>query len=138
MALALWVTSLCADIEWAGGDPQRSVHLAGGCMIVGVENAVTTGSTYLLEPHGWTCYAGTGRPIVWWFAGYDPKFYTRVWVPMWFIATIALTVSGSAWRFKRRLARRIASGCCRGCGYDRRGLHADGACPECGAVPASG
>jgi hypothetical protein len=34
--------------------------------------------------------------------------------------------------------RRFGPHACKGCGYDRRGLPAEGPCPECGTTPARG
>lgn len=58
--------------------------------------------------------------------------YRAVFVLTWpiglaLLATgVPLVVSG------RRIRRRARLGLCAACGYDRRGLEADSACPECG------
>ena len=65
--------------------------------------------------------------------------WRRGHVPYW--AMIAAFLGAGvpavrAWVTRRRRMRRVAAGCCPGCGYDLRATP-DG-CPECGAAAASG
>lgn len=73
---------------------------------------------------------------------FDKNFLT--WNPIWpgliastsfwGLASFLLSVGLSGWRRRRRLAR----GRCPSCGYDKRGLDANAACPECGASGPTG
>jgi hypothetical protein len=62
-----------------------------------------------------------------------------LWGPLladWAIFTAALVLPTLMVRFVVAIRRR--PWLCSACGYDRRGLTADAACPECGAVPGRG
>jgi hypothetical protein len=50
------------------------------------------------------------------------------------VAVYGLFLTMFYWRDFRRWRLRRA-GCCERCGYDRRGLGAGAACPECGMAP---
>jgi hypothetical protein len=59
-------------------------------------------------------------------------------IPFWgFCAIAASPTLVPLWLLLRGRSRTRA-GCCRFCGYDRRGLPAEAKCPECGTVPARG
>ncbi|HZW06766.1 MAG TPA: hypothetical protein VFF65_06555, partial [Phycisphaerales bacterium] len=61
--------------------------------------------------------------------------YRYLAVVLW-PAPIVLAAAGWVlYGLGRRAAARAVEGRCRLCGYDRRGLAADGRCPECGAAP---
>jgi hypothetical protein len=53
-------------------------------------------------------------------------------IPAWLPPVLLLAVTAFAWRGSLRRARRRRAGCCAACNYDRRGLPATTACPECG------
>jgi hypothetical protein len=56
-----------------------------------------------------------------------------IFVPLW-IPTVLLAAPTS-WLWYRRLRYRFGPGRCPKCGYDRVGLAAEVACPECGCIP---
>jgi hypothetical protein len=72
-------------------------------------------------------------PTVWWqFA--TGMMGTRYWVqiPLWPVVLLTAIPAFLMWRTDLRLWRRGRAGRCLTCGYDRLGLAADAACPECG------
>jgi hypothetical protein len=62
--------------------------------------------------------------------------YLSVNVPFWFLAALVLTWLVTALGLIRLTRRKQHQ--CAACGYDRRGLRAGAACPECGAGPQRG
>ena len=54
---------------------------------------------------------------------------TTVVMPLWMASVPMAAWTALLWR---RLLRRRRVGACEACGYDRRGLAGDAACPECG------
>lgn len=54
-----------------------------------------------------------------------------LWIP--FVLTLGPFLY--LWHTDRKAARRARAGACASCGYDRVGLLAGAACPECGALP---
>ena len=66
----------------------------------------------------------------WWFEHGDDAAATYIAIPLWIPLIIAATSTLLiCWRDRRR-----DPNSCRKCGYDRTGLPADRACPECGAA----
>lgn len=73
------------------------------------------------------------RMILW----YDKRlaYGLNPWeYPLWPVVVLLAAATAFAWR-ARRHARRC--GLCTKCGYDRRGLVHDTACPECGTMGKS-
>jgi len=77
-----------------------------------------------------------GRQLYWRF----DCFYRRnpvIWsfiIPLWALSLSAAAPAVLLWRSSFRANRRARIGHCPACGYDRRGLPDDLACPECGAA----
>lgn len=65
-------------------------------------------------------------------AGWDIRFVS---IPLWMVLAAAVVPAARAWRADARTRRAQSPSSCGTCGYDRRGLAADGKCPECGTVP---
>jgi hypothetical protein len=57
-------------------------------------------------------------------------------IPLWLPAAVMLSSTGCAWLMDSRARRRTRLNICPKCRYDRAGLAAGAACPECGAPPA--
>ena len=55
-------------------------------------------------------------------------------VPLWIPLVLLGVPTGVAWWRDRRRGRRLNAGECPSCGYDRAGLAAGAACPECGVA----
>jgi hypothetical protein len=69
----------------------------------------------------------------WWFAVYRwqvlPGAIKSVHAPIWFFALLTAVPTAMLWRRDCKLL----PGTCPKCGYDRTGLPANRACPECGS-----
>lgn len=59
------------------------------------------------------------------------RFVFNLAVPIWLFVALAALPTIAAWRVGARVNRRLRSGCCLNCGYDRRGIPQDAVCPEC-------
>ncbi len=86
---------------------------------------------------GWRVTPGSNLwslvpPRRWWLEFRQvPNGAWRLFVPLWaVVAPLAIATALAFWR-SRRIER---SGCCGECGYDRTGLKAGAACPECGTA----
>lgn len=55
-------------------------------------------------------------------------------IPLWSPLFIVVACTGLIWWRDRVMTRWEISGCCKKCGYDRRGLDATTKCPECGEL----
>jgi hypothetical protein len=79
----------------------------------------------------------TLRPrLEWRWGWYEGKLGKVLTIPIWIPASLSLTgFAALAW-LDRRAARTERAGHCPRCGYDRAGLPADAACPECGVAHA--
>jgi hypothetical protein len=87
---------------------------------------------------GWDCFAYDGGWSFDWpgFHLEGDNYSSWGWVSLWMPWTLASLVGGLVWcPFFATRRRRRAAGCCVWCGYDRAGLAAGAACPECGGVP---
>lgn len=108
-------------------------HLSAGQ--VGHSHFLLSGERPPAQPE-WRIYA-TQWPFRW---GFDlSRFHSRpVWassaiaVPLWLPAAIVMGATAVAWRLDSQARHRARAGICLRCGYDRSGLAADAACPECG------
>lgn len=104
----------------------------------GVE-AMRNTATMFRMPNGW--YAS--RRVDWGVRIWLPEWKTEpssvaVLIPFWAPACLTLSASLTAWRLDVAAWRRIRAGTCARCGYDRTGLAAGTACPECGSKRAVG
>jgi hypothetical protein len=86
---------------------------------------------------GWVGPWGTELEGIVWVVGVVGLWALGVLV---IVAPLVLVVAGPAavveWIGRVRKRARARRGLCASCGYDRRGLGADAACPECGARAA--
>lgn len=127
--IALWVVSghrgfVAVKSGWCG------VYLASGKVaIYAVEPTAPTqfrmGSGLLPHARDWNPWA---------FALTLTKNRWPVGIPLWALVVLAVLVAAGAWRLDVLARRRRGVVSCPKCGYDRAGLAAGLACPECGAV----
>jgi hypothetical protein len=78
-------------------------------------------------------------PTAWWWWGdlsSNAPAVCVVAVPLWVPASLALAITALAWRLDALARRRAMINLCATCRYDRTGLAAGVACPECGSPPA--
>ncbi len=82
--------------------------------------------------HLW--FQSCNSPWQWGFA-YTWNRSPEIIIPIWFPALLSLLATAAAWRADAKYLRRAREGACPACGYDRAGLAAGAACPECGKQP---
>jgi hypothetical protein len=107
----------------------RALELAGGGPGPDPFDAGWTSSRFFLrfafESRGGRCSYGGAT----WIG-------TAETIPVWCVIAVGTLAASSAWRLDT-LARRLARlNLCPKCGYDRAGLAAGAACPECGRSAA--
>ena len=139
--LVLWAASLWLMVTWRDGGGSTQVTLGNGCLTFRSEEwwwgppppanrplARTTRTGGL--PEGWGLWLRSPR------APMRPRFafelagHTAEVPLVWAALPLTLPPGLAA----QRRSRRVPPGHCPGCRYDRAGLEADVACPECGAV----
>lgn len=81
---------------------------------------------------------GTDRAGVWpprWWPEFetDGRGGRGVGLPLWIPTAACLLAAAAFWRTDAAHRRRLRTGLCPACGYDRAGLPAAAACPECNA-----
>jgi hypothetical protein len=82
------------------------------CVVIGTLPSWLLGFAFLIQGKGGTSWIGVVLLATWAVAFHCVCFFGRAW-----------TEAGLA-----------GPGCCLNCGYDRRGLGVEAACPECGKV----
>ena len=88
-------------------------------------------------PHGWRM-GQTQTPYIYWWFGRNGSGPSSVYIiPLWPAVLLALLATAAAWRADSQHLRRARAGMCPACGYDRAGLAAGVACPECGAAASA-
>ena len=113
--------------------------------------------------HGWFLGVNTGRVDFGWhrspihstqipdFYNYHPRWelalgsefslsgpvFYYVVVPLWFPSVCLILLTAFIWRRDALIRGWALAGACRRCHYDRTGLAAIAACPECGCVSPS-
>lgn len=93
------------------------------------------GKPYVLDVYA---TSPRSREIVWTFCHFHERGtgYAGWVVPLWAPLILLAGTNAIAWHVPVRARLRRRRGDCSSCGYDRRGLAATAACPECGAGPA--
>ena len=128
LLLVVWVVSECRGIARTCEDGSV-VGICRGMFFVAdrpVFPVTITPPMYQQRPTR-GLFTWNDRPLA---AILDPQSRLPIGVP--FLASFLLTAS--AWRFDALARRRALAGFCLICDYDRAGLAADTACPECGKV----
>ena len=77
-------------------------------------------------------------PFQWWFRFGRGSSTWAVEIPVWVLVVPSLLITAVAWRndiLVRRRERAVRLNRCPNCNYDRTGLAAGAACPECGVTP---
>lgn len=87
---------------------------------------------------GWSA-ARLSEEYRWRYGGWMPSWsvdaqrrFSKVEVPLWLVAAPFGAGAIGVGVVRRRARERVAAGNCMACGYDRQGLAAGVACPECG------
>ena len=127
--LLVWLVSFLLCPMWS----PRGARLWIGNGAVGYQ-----GGEAVSPPDFHLFRAGTfpfSGPAVWKPVVAKNALGTLVIVPIWIAAIPIAAASFAMWRMDIRRSRRIRSGLCLRCAYDRRGLAIDAACPECGSKP---
>jgi hypothetical protein len=135
LIIALWVE--VGEVSWASPGRSFELYLGHGSFRLCVPAYTVAG--WMFSPVGTYIPLVTGNDHCWWFHHRSWTFYSPYgastgseWiVPIWPFAVGAIAASAYFWI--RRGRPRI--GACVACGYDRRGLEVDAACPECGSKP---
>src|SRR5262245_45486269 len=126
LLLALWIFSLCVHSYWNDGEG-LSFSLHAG--VIGYYKVPKADA----PPRSCGMYSSPpGSPSQWWFLSVDVPPRRIIWTPLWVPTAVAAIPAVALWW--PVLRRRRGPGQCQGCGYDRGGLAADAACPECGKV----
>lgn len=128
---------------WLPGN--RNIVLMSGCLWLSADQPPPANMPPVhLGPHLVDNNMGTAPEFVWRFLHVKNRITEFATVPLWSILPPMAAATVFAWRerlpavTKRcRTAARRRRGACVSCGYDRRGLAAAAACPECGSVPTA-
>jgi hypothetical protein len=134
--VAAAVAVLCPLTRWLKGqwispatNPTLAVVMAGETVVFRYQGA-GFGPGIAPSQFWWD-----GGPVKWsiWFHFQSYPDQTQLVIPMWPFAVVPGIGALLLWRGELP-ERRRRLGLCAGCGYDRRGLEAGAACPECGAA----
>jgi hypothetical protein len=121
-------------VQWrATGDTIGMFSLDQGCIYIFSSLGIDPSRTVHVE---WSVQSSIDTFTLW-----QPRLWRNpdtlsVLVPLWLLALPLALVTGVAWTLDFRQRRRALRGQCLNCGYDRAGIAAMGACPECGVVPS--
>lgn len=140
LGVAWWLTG----VWWVGVQITRSFEIDFGqraVWLVYTDVALMNRLNTPLRPPSpvpsITAYKGINPEADIWQPQYIPQGIpptTRtVLIPFWMLLALTLVPTGLLWQAEFRAARRRRLvGHCLACGYDRAGLKAEAACPECG------
>jgi len=65
----------------------------------------------------------------------DDRYWWSITLPLWVFAVPTLFAVAIGWKCENAARRRVRTGLCRSCNYDRTGLPEGAVCPECGSKP---
>jgi hypothetical protein len=128
LLVVVWIGSVAANLTW--------------CSPVTTELTLYKGRLQFRH----TVVGGPDPDREWWagfWAGRSPLWTPQilsvpgrlaVTLPLWIPTGAVLLVTASAWRLDMLARRRERAGLCPKCYYDRAGLAAGAACPECGSA----
>ncbi len=85
--------------------------------------------------YGWHRTRSSLLALAMWFGISDGPRGSWITVPVLGPALVSGAIAGLAWRLEAAARRRAERNLCSRCGYDREGLAAGAACPECGREP---
>lgn len=141
--LAAWLASARWCLEWHDGTLNEVVVQCGAARIT----CETGPSVSYSVKNGWYFWKLPETSLSVWrprlqlssyhstTPGVDVRI-TYATLPLWMPVALALVPTVAAWYLDGRARRRVAPHLCPKCRYDRTGLAAEAACPECGQLPA--
>ncbi|HMN42883.1 MAG TPA: hypothetical protein PKE29_18735 [Phycisphaerales bacterium] len=135
LMVVAWIGSGWWGAGWMGqrGD---ALQVAGGRVLWGHD-----GGMNFLEFNPGVHFGASNFKFAWWFQWLDngrPIGHGSAWVvvvPLWALVLMMAFVTAVAWHLDTLAHRRAHAHHCTKCNYDRAGLVAGAACPECGSVP---
>lgn len=137
VALAIglaWFASRWIWIERVTIDRRSFVGIE--CGLAGWLRCETGSYPVLDRSPGWSLVKAE-RPewLLWGWEWTSDRQSSSFGVPLWPFAILAAIPACVLWVRTAKGRARAVAGRCPTCGYDRRGLAADAACPECGSKP---
>jgi len=133
LLVVVWIGSGWYSLAWRskGGSCISANAGLGRVYLVAPWRTIQSGA-----PKGWH-FAEQGSGFYWWrWRVRHDDFLHSMYVsfPMWVPIVLLGCVCSLAWRLDTLPRRRARLNLCPKCNYDRTGLAADAACPECGAT----
>lgn len=131
------MTALIIAALWLGSARFIATVGRAGRLGVGmVDGGVVVVTNSQLES-GLVLKSNEGYLKLWfqYFAALPPKSGCGLFVPLWPLLGLSSFAAARGWSRWVLWRRWLGEGRCAGCGYDRRSLAPDAACPECGTTP---
>jgi hypothetical protein len=133
LLVVVWIGSGWWTVLWA---PSNSISAGAGqgCVSFAVGKMMSLTPTGPVSPPDFQCWHHPSMSFAWrwtpeWFEFGEMREIT---VPIWALIVIACATSAYAWRVDAVARRQARLNLCPKCNYDRAGIAAGAACPECG------
>jgi hypothetical protein len=127
--LIAWLQSAQWEVSWTS---------PGGVwigIVCGRLSVHFMGQAFGVSPYGRLDFLPTQAPFSWAVSWGRLNSWRAFAIPLWMFLAPALVLTSLLWKHDRLASLRESTGQFCQCGYDRRGLPAARACPECGSLP---